>query len=176
MKEINKIILTGPAASGKDHLRDYLNGILDLDVSYTTRPKRDGEKDGYTYNYITEESFDAKVKDNFFYENIEFNRWKYGTSKENWNISELFIMTPSGIKCIKPSERESCFVVYFNISDEIRRERLSKRSDSDTTERRIIADNDDFLGFGDYDYMVTESDYEAKALFSEILKQIIETK
>ena len=47
---MNKIILVGKAAAGKDHMRKILQGRgFDYGVSYTTRPRRPGEIDGEDY-------------------------------------------------------------------------------------------------------------------------------
>jgi len=79
-----RIILVGKAGSGKDYFRDWLNAVEPLDVSYTTRPPRDGEVDGYTYHYITKDKFLAMEHNDAFLESVAFNGWKYGTSKFNW--------------------------------------------------------------------------------------------
>ena len=61
-----KIILCGRAASGKDYFRDWLKNVEKLDVSYTTRPPRKGEIEGYTYNYISKRNFLELEKNDFF--------------------------------------------------------------------------------------------------------------
>ena len=51
---MNKIILVGKAASGKDHMRKILQGRgFTYGVSYTTRPKRPNEIDGEDYYFIS---------------------------------------------------------------------------------------------------------------------------
>ena len=50
-----KIILVGKAASGKDYFKDYLTSKgLKPNISQTTRPMREGETEGKTYYYISE--------------------------------------------------------------------------------------------------------------------------
>jgi len=52
----NKVILVGCAGSGKDYLIDTFVSLgYKRGVSNTTRPKRAGEVEGLTYNYISEE-------------------------------------------------------------------------------------------------------------------------
>ena len=49
---MNKIILVGKGASGKDHLRKILEGRgFTYGISYTTRPPREGEIDGQDYYF-----------------------------------------------------------------------------------------------------------------------------
>ena len=47
MQRMNKVILVGKGASGKDHLRKILEGRgFTYGTSYTTRPPREGEMVG----------------------------------------------------------------------------------------------------------------------------------
>jgi guanylate kinase len=56
-------------------------------------------------------------------------------------------------------DRAESFVVYFDIDIDIRRQRLSERSDADTVDRRIEADELDFSGFVNYDYVITNPNF-----------------
>lgn len=159
---MNKIILVGKAASGKDHLRKILEGRgFKYGVSYTTRPPRKGEVDGRDYYFMDESSFNEGIEDGIWYEWIDFNGWKYGTTKEQFNEScNLFIMTPKGLSHVNPVDRKVCTVIYLDISDEIRRARLMERSDNnDSIERRMQADHNDFIGFCDYDIRITDPNF-----------------
>lgn len=51
------IALVGNSGTGKTHLAQFLKTRLGIPVivSYTTRPRREGEKDGRDYHFITEE-------------------------------------------------------------------------------------------------------------------------
>lgn len=164
----HRIILVGKAASGKDYFRDYLNQHLIVDVSCTTRPPRDGEIDGYTYNFISENAFQNMILGDQFHEQVGFNGWYYGTTKESWEESDVFIMTPSGVKQIPSVDRASCTIVYFDMKESIRKDRLAKRSDADKVSRRLIADRNDFRGFCDFDIRVKNPTYDAKRLLDLI--------
>jgi len=164
-----KILIIGKAASGKDYFRDWLSKVEELDVSYTTRPPRDGEVDGYTYHYITEEDFLNMKKMDGFLEAVNFNGWWYGTSQANWDTKAVFIMTPSGLTHIPEEYRKDCVYVYFDIPIDVRRERLSKRSDFDSVERRITADESDFTDFKDFDIRVTNPMFDVQDLYTTII-------
>ena len=110
------------------------------------------------------------ITNNKFYEYVEFNGWYYGTSKDDWENADVFIMTPSGVSTIKPEDRKNCVVVYIDIDEDIRRKRVSLRSDADSTERRIKADQKDFAGFIDYDYRITDPLFNTEEWIN-ILKQ-----
>ena len=69
-------------------------------------------------------------------------------------------MTPKGISHINPIDRKECTIIYLDISEEVRRERLMARyMPGDTIERRIEADEKDFANFKDYDLVINNSNF-----------------
>jgi guanylate kinase len=89
----------------------------------------------------------------------EFNGWKYGISKGEFSIKNLFILSPAGLRSLPVSFREESFVIYLNPPEEIRVKRLKERNDADSVERRLIADRKDFFEFSDYDIVVTNENF-----------------
>ena len=159
---MNKVILVGKGASGKDHLRKILEGRgFIYGTSYTTRPPREGEIDGHDYFFLTEDEFKKYREGNFWYESVQFNGWWYGTSYSQFKVEcNLFIMTPKGVSHINPIDRKECTIIYLDIPEEIRRERLEARNmPGDTIERRIKADEKDFSNFKDYDIIINNSNF-----------------
>jgi guanylate kinase len=153
-----KIIIVGPGGSGKDFLRKKMvERGFDYGVSFTSRPSREGEKEGIDYYYRDINFFESN-KD-IFLELQEFNDWKYGISKGEFSIKNLFILSPAGIKSLPKSFRADSFVIYLNPAEDTRVKRLQERNDADDTERRLIADQKDFFGFSDYDIMITNEDF-----------------
>jgi len=78
---------------------------------------------------------------------------------EDFERASLLIMTPGGIKKIKPEHRKKCIIIFIDPDREILRQRLAERKDADSAERRLIADDQDFLDFSDYDIRITNSDF-----------------
>jgi guanylate kinase len=156
-----RIILVGKAASGKDHLRRKLEGRgFRYAVSYTTRPPRPGEVNDVDYIFISEKEFEEMIDRDEWYEWVSFNGWKYGTSRDQFEEDDLFIMTPSGIAHISEDERKKSFIIFLDIDQEKRRRRLEERiMPGDSVERRIIADEEDFKNFTDYDLKITNDDF-----------------
>lgn len=156
-----RIILVGKAASGKDYLRlKFQNRGFKYSVSYTTRPPREGEIDGVDYFFISDERANEMILNNEFYEYVYFNNWLYGSTIEQFYSDNLFIMTPKGISHIKPEDRKDSFIIYCDIDMSIRNTRLYNRQmPGDTVERRITADEIDFLDFNDYDLRITNPDF-----------------
>lgn len=150
-----KIILVGQGASGKDYFKSILkNKGYKCSISYTSRPPRDGEEDGKDYHFVTREQFENLIEANVFLEHDIFNGWYYGTPIPSGEDS-VFIMTPRGVSALSEELRKQCVVIFINLPEEIRRERLSKRSDADSIERRLDADRKDFEGFTDFDVEIT---------------------
>jgi len=159
---MNKIILVGKAAAGKDYMRKILEERgFKYGVSYTTRPKREGEIDGEDYYFLTDEEFADMDADNQWYEYVQFNGWMYGTTNSQFlDKCNLFIMTPAGIDFIDPVERKNCTIIYLDIHLEVRRRRLEERGDvNDKIERRIEADEKDFSNFTNFDIMVNTPNF-----------------
>ena len=159
---MNKIILVGKAAAGKDHMRKILQGRgFNYGVSYTTRPRRPGEIDGEDYYFMDESEFKEGIENKIWYEWVEFNGWYYGTTNQQFlKTCNLFIMTPKGISHIDSIERKKCTIIYLDISDTTRAARLSERGDAnDSIERRMHHDDLDFKDFKDYDLKINNSNF-----------------
>ena len=148
-----KIIIIGKAASGKDFLQKQLviNGWIPL-RQYTTRPIRPSE-DGSEYHFVSDEEFDS-ISNNLM--SVQsFNGWKYGFNLGEALKSDVMIFSPGNIFDIIFSSNFNCknlldssIIVYLDIDEETRRERLSKRyvggKEDDSLERRLQADKKDF--------------------------------
>lgn len=81
------IYLCGKSSTGKDTIFRQLLADKDFHfktiVSYTTRPIREGEKDGREYHFVTEEDFrkllaEGKVVEDRLYETVH-GPWRYFT-------------------------------------------------------------------------------------------------
>ena len=156
-----RIILVGKAASGKDYARQQMENYgFRYCVSHTTRPPREGETNGIDYHFISLDSaIHHFIEKKLFYEYVMFNGWFYGTSVEEFQKSNLFIMTPGGISKLDPEDRKESFIVYIDIPVDIRRERLLKRKDADNVDRRLTADENDFENFTDFDHRITDPNF-----------------
>lgn len=152
-----RIILCGKAASGKDYARKLFEGRnFKYATSYTSRPKRKGEVEGKDYHFMSTEDFEYMASIDYFYEYVKFNGWYYGTSIEQFYEDDVFIMTPSGISKLHPKDRANSFIIYFDTPYDLRKERLEKRKDMDSPERRLKTDEEDFKDFTDYDLKIND--------------------
>lgn len=163
-----KIIIVGKSASGKDYLAKWLKSKgLKKSVMHTTRPIREGEFDGDTYHFVSNESFTEMIHKDDFYEFDNFIGWSYGSTYSDFNESQVFIKTPNGVSKIKPEDRKNCFIIYLDMPNELLLERLSKRGDNnDSIERRMKSDEIDFQNFTDYDLRICDVDYDPEFILS----------
>jgi guanylate kinase len=75
-------VITGPSGVGKGTLiRELLQRVpgLELSVSATTRPPREGEVDGRDYHFLDREEFDRRAAANEFLEHATYSGNRYGT-------------------------------------------------------------------------------------------------
>ena len=156
-----KIAIVGAAATGKDYLRKRMmdRGMV-YGVSCTTRLPREGEVHGKDYYYLTTEEFDNLIENNQFAEWQEFNGWKYGLTKDEFERCDVMILNAEAVTLLEQDYRNRVFVIYLDIPEEIRRERLGERNDkNDSTDRRILADNEQFRNFLDFDCKITNENF-----------------
>jgi guanylate kinase len=168
-----KLILVGASGSGKDHL---LRGLVKKGLKYqpkiTTRPRRKLETEGVEYNFIEKQDFENLLENKKIkaYQDIKVTEdinWYYGISSENFERNHLFIMTPHEINLLSEKDRKDSFVVYLDIDESVRRERITKRSDNnDSVERRISSDKIDFRGFNKYDLKVSDPDFDIDDVYN----------
>lgn len=164
----DKIIIIGKAASGKDYLQKRLvaNGWIPL-RQYTTRPKRPNET-GDEYHFVSEEEFDS-IRRKLM--NVQsFVGWNYGYDIDEALRSDVMIFSPANYFAMMLSSdwksREllvGSTIVYLDIDEDIRRERLSKRyiggNEDDSLERRLQADAKDFEFFDGLDWNYNPDGY-----------------
>lgn len=181
MSDKYKIIaLFGPAGSGKDYIqkaimrtiwgKTHFNEI----ISCTTRPPREGEKDGVHYHFLSKPE-DLLKQD--LLEFTVFRNWWYGTPIESLNKDKINIgvFNISGIDQLINKDylnRIDCIPIYIKTYPKIRLLRQLQREnepDCDEIIRRYLTDQKDFLNIP-FHYHVIENNYdEIQPIISEIL-------
>ncbi len=146
-------ILMGKSASGKDTLmRKLLKEGYTPIVSHTTRPMREGEKEGREYVFLTREEFLSNREKGVYMETRSYDTtvggvpdtWYYGSPKvdpttKNW----LTIVDLDGAaEYVRVYGKENVRVTFLAVPDEERERRARKRGSFDQTEweRRLKDD------------------------------------
>lgn len=155
------IALTGMAGVGKDKMmKEVLKKMPGLHeiVSCTTRPMREGEKEGVNYFYLTKEQFAEKVLNMEMLEATCFNDWFYGTALQSLDetVVNIGVFNPDGIDALLESPLVNVKVYYVQATDKnrlIRQLNREENPDVDEIVRRFKADKENFADI-EYEYEV----------------------
>ncbi len=154
--------LMGKSSSGKDTIYKRImqteGKTLKKIVPYTTRPIREGEREGVQYHFTDKEGFDRLLRDGKVIEHRTYDtfygEWKYFTVSDGIDLNNdnyLIIGTPESFKATKEYYGSDRVVpILIDVDDGIRLQRALKREmkqESPKYEemcRRFLADAKDF--------------------------------
>lgn len=147
--------LCGKSASGKTTILNELEKLgIPRIVTVTTRPMRQGEQDGITYHYKTDDEFKRLMDYGFFAETTSYtvatgDTWWYGTPKEVLYGDGAIILNPDGLKALR--DKYKMLVFYLDVPEFELKKRLEKRGDNkDEARRRLARDEEDFKNITEY--------------------------
>lgn len=131
------IVISAPSGCGKGSV---INGLLKndsknrwLSVSTTSRPIRDNDIPGETYNFVTKEEFERKIEEGYFLEYTNYVGNYYGTPKEfiaeklKAGIDVILEIEIEGAKKIKELIPEALFIFIMPPSLKVMVQRLKNR-------------------------------------------------
>lgn len=139
------IVISAPSGSGKGTIIKHLlekDKNLWLSVSTTSRPIRTNDKEGVTYNFVTKEEFEEKIKQNYFLEYAKYAGNYYGTPKKfikeklNQGIDVILEIEIVGAANIKKLVPEALFIFIMPPSLKTLVKRLKARG-TDSNEKII---------------------------------------
>lgn len=166
------IIISGTTCAGKGTVVKELlkrNDNLTVSISYTSRPKREGEIDGKDYFFVSSEEFEQKIKNNDFleYAKVQYGKY-YGTPKAE--VKELLAegkdvileIDVQGAKQIKEMFPETILIFIMAPSmNEVKRriKERGKESNEQIIERFKVAYNE-LNEINKYNYVVVNDEVE----------------
>lgn len=180
------LVISGPSSGvGKDSV---VNGFrkkyqLSKIVTYTSRPKRPGEKAGFDYHFITPKEFERKIKQNFFLEWEKYLGNYYGTPKSKVKKAiksgkdVLLRVDVRGAKSVKKAIPQAVLIYIAAPSFKIMAERLlnRKRDDQKEIERKLQVATWEVEQFEGFDYLVVNEEGKLDKTI-EIVKMILEAE
>jgi len=165
-------VISAPSGTGKTTLVKALRSrfpFLEQSVSCTTRKPRTGEKNGKDYYFITEEEFQRRVAEDYFFEWAEVYGHHYGTPKKEivdrvtagrHVVSLIDVQGALAVKTLLPDDAVLIFVIPPSI--EALRARITGRAldDPAAIERRLEEAKRELRRYVHYDYVVVNDELE----------------
>jgi guanylate kinase len=165
------LVLSAPSGGGKTSIAKRLmqaRNDLGYSVSATTRPIRQGERDGADYHFVTRTDFDRRQKNDEFLEWATYAGELYGTLK-----SEIDRIFAKGQNAILDVEIEGArqirrkmpnalllFVVPPSADELLRRLTGRKTEDPAVLRQRVMRAADELAAIGEYDYLVVNENLD----------------
>jgi guanylate kinase len=163
------LVLSAPSGGGKSSIaRNLLQGRDDLgySVSATTRPIREGERDGRDYHFFTREEFLRRRQAGEFLESATYGGQLYGTLKSE--IDRIFAagrhavldIEIEGARQIRASFPNSLHLFVLPPSAEVLIRRLKGRNTEppEVVRERITRAVEELDAVAEYDYVVVNQD------------------
>ena len=163
------LVLSSPSGGGKTTIaRSLLQARDDLgySVSATTRPARNGERDGVDYHFLTREAFLRRVEDGEFLEWATYGGNLYGTLRQE--IERIFArgrtavldVEIEGARQLRANFPNSLHLFVLPPSAEVLVSRLVGRNSETPAvlRERITRAADEIAAVAEYDYAILNED------------------
>ncbi|MGY0219539.1 guanylate kinase [Endozoicomonadaceae bacterium StTr2] len=164
-------IVAAPSGGGKTSLVRALIGTtkhLCVSVSHTTRPMREGEKEGVHYHFVEQSEFAALKEQGVFLEHATVFGNSYGTSRlwvqEQLDKGEDVILEIDwqGAQQVRKLMPEATSIFIVPPSLEVLKQRLYGRgTDSDEVlAGRMAQALDEMSHYAEFDYLIVNDDFD----------------
>ena len=177
-------IISAPPGAGKTSL---VRGLvkqqpgLDVSVSHTTRPRRDGERDGVDYHFTDSERFQAMVEAGDFLEHARVFDNLYGTSRSsveaelNQGRDVILEIDWQGAQQVRAALPDSVSIFILPPSRQELAHRLRGRGQDseDVIARRLQAAEAEIGHYHEYEFLIVNDSFD-RALAE--LRTIVEAR
>jgi guanylate kinase len=164
------LVLSSPSGAGKTTLSRQLlenDPHIQLSVSYTTRPKRPGEKDGVDYRFVDTATFRGMIERKQFLEYAEVFGNYYGTPRAPVDASlgagrdMLFDIDWQGAQQLRGKGSQDLVTVFIlpPSTRDLEKRLLTRAQDSkEVVAQRMAKAADEMAHWDAYDYVVVNRD------------------
>lgn len=171
-------IVSSPSGGGKTTLIRRLlanppgGEPLRFSVSHTTRPRRDGERDGREYHFVTAAEFENMARHTEFLEHNEVHGNFYGTAKSEVLprlaagedvVLDIDVQGARDIRAAHP-EAISIFIVPSSAAELERRLRHRGLDGEDAIRKRLINAAKEVAQAESFQYVIVNDDLERASL------------
>ena len=181
------VLLSGVSGAGKDTIKKELIKRMDNVISlpsYTTRPMREGDVAGQTYNFVSKEEFEEMINNGEFYEYNLHHENYYGTSRKLMNEkiqSGKIIVKDIDVNGVENlihllKQDTKVITIFLRVPKDVLEKRLRDRIDcpsEEEIEMRLSRFEYEESKIGMYDYVMKNNDLE-KSL--SVIQTIIENE
>ena len=167
------IVITGPSGCGKSTLAGrMLSEVenLEFSVSYTTREKRETERDGKDYYFVSEDEFKRMIQEGMFVEWAVVHGNYYGTSKEalvgkNAGGDLLLDIDVQGAKQVREKIEGAVLVFILPPLFPVLKKRLEQRAQDSprVIAKRLEKAREEIEHYREFDYVVINDDLDLAA-------------
>ena len=167
------LVVSGPSGSGKTSLAravcDEFGERAYFSVSTTTREKREGEKEGVDYFFVSKEEFLKDIEKGYFLEWAEVHGNFYGTSKKQIDAAlkegkivflDIDVQGYENVKKIYANLLTGVFVTTKNQKTLIQRLENRGTETKESIEIRMINAIKEMKKIPEYDYLLVNDDFE----------------
>jgi guanylate kinase len=166
------IIVSSPSGAGKTTLTRRLLGELptiDFSVSYTTRPRRAGERDGVDYHFVDADHFERMVVGHELAEHFLVHGNRYGTAKAPIDAAigrgrdMIFDVDYQGANSLAaqwPHDSVRIFILPPDLATLEARLRQRATDAPEVIARRLAEAIEELRQFESYDHLIVNRDLE----------------
>lgn len=178
------VVISGPSGVGKGTVRDKFINNPELNLAYsismTSRERRETERDGIDYFFVSRERFEEAIKNGELLEWTEFVGNYYGTPAENVEtlrnmgknvLLEIEVEGAMNVKAKCP-DALTIFIIPPSMEELERRIRGRRTEAEEIVQQRLAKAQREMNLVGEYKYVVCNEDADLAAeLISVIIRR-----